>query len=114
MKTTRTVLLAFVIAVTGGCIGAYLGLTYPRNHTAPIQANATRPATASATDAPAIGKFQIVPGEYVFDSGKAQTITRGTFRINTETGEASLYEYFTDANGKLQMFWNQIDESMRH
>jgi hypothetical protein len=109
MKTITAVLLAFVMLAVGGCIGFYFGAARTKRSALTLAAGST--PTASVV-APAVGKFQIVPGEYVHTSGNTGTVQRGVFRINTETGEASLYQDFVDTNGKLQMFWGSVDETI--
>jgi hypothetical protein len=107
MKTTMALVLAFVMLVAGACFGYYFGALHGKRNARSISATAEPVPTTGGVP---IGKFQIVPGEYLYTSGNTGTTQHGMFRINTETGEAGLYREFVDEKGKLQMFWTQIDQ----
>jgi len=106
MKTTITALLAFVLLAVGGCIGFYFGATHAKRSTLAVATPGT-PATSIAPSG--TGKFQIVPGEYIFTSGDRGTTQHGMFRINTETGETELFREYIDSSGKLKPFWDRIE-----
>jgi len=105
MKTTLAALLALVMLALGGTLGFYFGTVRAKRFLPTTSGTSTTLAVA-----PFVGKFQIVSGEYIFHSGQSETKENGVFRINTETGEASAYVQLVDANGKLQTYWNPIEQ----
>jgi hypothetical protein len=101
MKTIIAVSLAAVLLVAGSSVGYYVGLTRAKRQ----YAN----SSAGAVVTPTLGKFQIVPGEYIYTSGNSGTTQHGVFRINTETGESELFREFVDDKGILKLFWDKVE-----
>jgi hypothetical protein len=107
MRTTVAVLLIVSALIVGGCAGGYFGVLYARSKVPP----ALPSVTTTGAEVPA--KFQLVSGEYVFETKGTQVKERGVFRINTETGQTSLFVYMVDPKGLLQMYWSEIADSLR-
>lgn len=106
MRTIVAILLIVSALIVGGCAGGYFGVLYARRNAASALPSVTTPNV----EAPS--KFQIVPSEYVFETRDTQVKEHGIFRINTQTGETSLFVYMMDSKG-LQMYWSEIAEAMR-
>jgi hypothetical protein len=61
----------------------------------------------------AIGRYQLMTGEYGYNAGALVSQMKGVFRIDTATGRTSLYQVGTDNQGRYVEYWHQIDESLR-
>ena len=106
MKTTMALVLAFVMLAVGGCIGFYFGATQAGRSALALATTSTPVAGVTASG---VGKFQIVSGEYLYNSGNSGSPRRGVFKVNTETGESELFREFVDDKGGLKLFWDKIE-----
>jgi len=52
--------------------------------------------------------FQIVSGDFLMEGRTASSRQPGVFRINTATGQTSIFVHVVDDQGKLREFWQEI------
>jgi hypothetical protein len=100
MKTVTVVLIA---VLAGACLGGYAGFRYAQSK-GPTVSKDNHPNVGESS-----GRFQLIPGEYVWEGMDkeghvTQTKEHGVFRIDTQTGDTSLFTYTSGPEG-LRMYW---------